>query len=146
MSPTEQRRRAWCLATSLESLPQAGKSIDIAKAAVAAAARCLRTTSHGGGRAGPKLVKRVSERCSCSYCQIRPHLSSCAVHNEPAYPEGPCDCGPMFPRMPHDVHRALWTLLNYTGSLSAAGALLAEYALEDQPEEVKESQCGHSID
>jgi hypothetical protein len=32
--------------------------------------------------------------------------------------------------MPHDVHRALWTLLNYAGSLSAAGALLAEYALK----------------
>lgn len=21
------------------------------------------------------------------------HWSSCAVHNEPAYPNGPCDCG-----------------------------------------------------
>ena len=34
-----------------------------------------------------------------------------------------------FPRMPHNVDRALWTVLEYAGSLSAAGALLAEYAL-----------------
>ena len=53
--PTEQRRRAWCLATSLESLPQAGKSIDIAKAAVAAAAVFEDYITEG--RAGPKLVK-----------------------------------------------------------------------------------------
>jgi hypothetical protein len=23
----------------------------------------------------------------------RTHYSSCAVHNEPAFPNGPCDCG-----------------------------------------------------
>ncbi len=34
-----------------------------------------------------------------------------------------------FPGMPHDVHRALGLILSHTGSLSAAGALLAEYAL-----------------
>ena len=35
-----------------------------------------------------------------------------------------------FPGMPHNVDRALWTVLEYCGgSLSAAGALLAEYAL-----------------
>lgn len=34
-----------------------------------------------------------------------------------------------FPGMPHNVDRALWTVLEYAGSLSAAGALLAEYAL-----------------
>ncbi len=36
---------------------------------------------------------------------------------------------PGFPGMPHSVHKALWTVLEYAGSLSAAGALLAEYAL-----------------
>lgn len=25
------------------------------------------------------------------------HWSSCAVHNEPAYPAGPCDCGGLAP-------------------------------------------------
>ena len=28
--------------------------------------------------------------CQCNEC--RPHTSDCAVHNEPAYPNGPCDC------------------------------------------------------
>lgn len=36
----------------------------------------------------------------------------------------------LFPGMPHDVHKALWKVLNYAGSLSAAGGLLAEYALK----------------
>ncbi len=35
--PIEERRRAWCLATSLETLPQSGKLNEIAKNAVAAA-------------------------------------------------------------------------------------------------------------
>ncbi|WP_418219853.1 hypothetical protein [Burkholderia metallica] len=25
------------------------------------------------------------------------HASDCAVHNEPAYPNGPCDCGAILP-------------------------------------------------
>jgi hypothetical protein len=33
------------------------------------------------------------EKCSCSACAVTPHASDCAVHNEPAYPNGPCDCG-----------------------------------------------------
>lgn len=36
---------------------------------------------------------------------------------------------PMFPGMPHDVHRAIVTVIKHAGSLSAAGALLTEYAL-----------------
>lgn len=27
----------------------------------------------------------------CGYC--KQHWSDCAVHNEPALPKGPCDCG-----------------------------------------------------
>jgi len=32
--------------------------------------------------------------CQCGYCSpsVR-HKSDCAVHNEPAMPVGPCDCG-----------------------------------------------------
>jgi hypothetical protein len=34
------------------------------------------------------------EGCQCSTCKDGPkHWSDCAVHNEPAYPAGPCDCG-----------------------------------------------------
>ena len=30
--------------------------------------------------------------CQCPACKIAPHASDCAVHNEPAYPKGSCDC------------------------------------------------------
>ena len=33
------------------------------------------------------------EGCQCPECQIKPHTSDCAVHNEPAYLKGRCDCG-----------------------------------------------------
>jgi hypothetical protein len=32
------------------------------------------------------------EHCQCPECQVLPHESDCAVHNEPAYPAGECDC------------------------------------------------------
>jgi hypothetical protein len=40
-------------------------------------------------------AKHVDRRgtCECDACKISPHWSDCAVHNEPAYPNGPCDCG-----------------------------------------------------
>ena len=31
--------------------------------------------------------------CQCPACKVTPHASDCAVHNEPAYPNGSCDCG-----------------------------------------------------
>ena len=30
--------------------------------------------------------------CQCEECVITPHKSSCAVHNEPAFPKGECNC------------------------------------------------------
>ena len=31
--------------------------------------------------------------CNCSVCYVGiKHWSDCSVHNEPAYPNGPCDC------------------------------------------------------
>ena len=36
----------------------------------------------------------VEAGCQCEACQTDgPHMSDCAVHNEPAYPNGPCSCG-----------------------------------------------------
>ena len=32
------------------------------------------------------------EPCQCPECQVTPHASDCAVHNEPAYPNGACNC------------------------------------------------------
>ena len=31
--------------------------------------------------------------CQCAACKVTPHASDCAVHNEPAYPKGACNCG-----------------------------------------------------
>ena len=34
--------------------------------------------------------------CQCTFCKDGViHASDCAVHNGPAYPAGPCDCGVM---------------------------------------------------
>ena len=33
------------------------------------------------------------EQCQCPNCKVTLHASDCAVHNEPAYPAGKCDCG-----------------------------------------------------
>lgn len=35
----------------------------------------------------------AQEQCQCPECQIKPHTSDCAVHSEPAYPRGGCNCG-----------------------------------------------------
>lgn len=35
------------------------------------------------------------------------HWSSCAVHNEPAYPAGPCDCGGFKPEQGRQKSRDL---------------------------------------
>jgi hypothetical protein len=41
------------------------------------------------------------EQCQCPECQIKPHASDCAVHSEPAYPKGKCDCGAQPQQEPH---------------------------------------------
>lgn len=30
--------------------------------------------------------------CQCEACKVVKHASDCSVHNEPAHPNGPCDC------------------------------------------------------
>lgn len=40
------------------------------------------------------MDSQKDECCGCEACEDgTTHLSDCAVHNEPAYPKGPCDCG-----------------------------------------------------
>lgn len=49
----------------------------------------------------PKMLPKAAETpdtskatCQCDACQEDgPHMSDCAVHNAPALPVGPCDCG-----------------------------------------------------
>jgi hypothetical protein len=34
----------------------------------------------------------IMTQCKCGLCETEPHDSDCAVHNEPATPNGDCDC------------------------------------------------------
>ena len=38
-------------------------------------------------------IKEALNGCQCPECQVAIHASDCAVHNEPAYPKGECNCG-----------------------------------------------------
>ena len=38
-------------------------------------------------------IKEALSNCQCPECQVVLHASDCAVHNEPAYPKGECNCG-----------------------------------------------------
>lgn len=35
----------------------------------------------------------LTRTCNCGERDQTPHASDCSVHNEPAFPKGPCDCG-----------------------------------------------------
>ena len=39
------------------------------------------------------LALAQPEQCQCPNCRVTLHASDCAVHNEPAYPKGACNCG-----------------------------------------------------
>ncbi len=41
---------------------------------------------------GVGVIAESFPRCECAECLITPHQSGCAVHNEPAYPKGECNC------------------------------------------------------
>ena len=38
-------------------------------------------------------IREALNGCQCQECQTALHASDCAVHNEPAYPKGQCNCG-----------------------------------------------------
>jgi hypothetical protein len=40
-----------------------------------------------------KAALEAKDGCQCPACKVAPHASDCAVHNEPAYPTGECNCG-----------------------------------------------------
>jgi hypothetical protein len=40
-----------------------------------------------------QAIEQAEKQCQCPACKIKLHASDCAVHNEPAYPKGACDCG-----------------------------------------------------
>jgi hypothetical protein len=38
------------------------------------------------------ITEKIMTQCKCGPCETLPHDSDCAVHNEPATPNGDCDC------------------------------------------------------
>jgi len=42
---------------------------------------------------GAIKAQQANDGCQCPACKVAPHASDCAVHNEPAYPTGKCNCG-----------------------------------------------------
>ena len=40
-----------------------------------------------------KAALEAKDGCQCPACKVVPHASDCAVHSEPAYPTGECNCG-----------------------------------------------------
>ena len=40
-----------------------------------------------------KAALEAKDGCQCLACKVAPHASDCAVHSEPAYPTGECNCG-----------------------------------------------------
>ncbi len=42
---------------------------------------------------GREILRLMSlDACVCDECKPYRHMSDCAVHNEPAYPNRPCSC------------------------------------------------------
>jgi len=40
-----------------------------------------------------KAALEAKDGCQCPACKVAPHASDCAVHSEPAYQAGECNCG-----------------------------------------------------
>jgi hypothetical protein len=53
----------------------------------------------------------LTERCQCGACYFVTHASSCAVHNAPALPAGPCDCNANDDRPPPEPFYFLTAVL-----------------------------------
>lgn len=74
---------------------------------------------YGSGNQDPdefeKLILSIvaqPEGCQCPACKIAPHASDCPVHNEPAWPNGPCDCGAQPEKEPVDGYFLPMSALN----------------------------------
>lgn len=77
----------------------AGAAAAVAAAAAASAAAIARANKarakvdHSAGAA----ARDPADRSASGETEVA-HMSSCAVHNMPAYPAGPCDCGAVNPK------------------------------------------------
>ncbi len=56
---------------------------------LAGSPRCLPTQHTDNAQEGNDMTETTHPDVDCSRCD---HKSDCSLHNEPAYPNGPCDC------------------------------------------------------
>lgn len=65
------------------------------------------------GLSDERLMEMPKQGCQCPACKTTPHASDCAVHNEPAYPNGECNCGVLPPKRERVVFptmiRKMWS-------------------------------------
>ena len=64
-------------------------------------------------------IKKALSSCQCPECKVVLHASDCAVHNEPAYPKGECNCGAQPEQEP--VAFENWHKANYIQNLEKYG-------------------------
>ena len=75
------------------------------------------------GRPAITAIKEALSGCQCPECQVVLHASDCAVHNEPAYPKGQCNCvaqpeqEPVLWAMPDGKTVDKWALQFYGGQV-----------------------------
>lgn len=55
--------------------------------------KCTNGHKYPSSKALAEQPAQQPEPCQCPACKVTPHASDCAVHNEPAYQKGSCDCG-----------------------------------------------------
>ena len=74
-------------------------------------------------KAEKALLEALAEQCQCPNCKVTLHASDCAVHNEPAYPKGQCNCvaqpeqEPVLWAMPDGKTVDKWALQFYGGQV-----------------------------
>lgn len=66
---------------------------DTQRAAFEAACNALPEGVNWGDRLTPEIAQHITQAAQAANAGRGVHASDCAVHNEPAYPNGPCDCG-----------------------------------------------------
>lgn len=90
------------------------------------------------------LAEQTAPRCQCPECKVVLHSSDCALHNEPAHPNGKCNCGAQRKTLTNDEILADQTLRYYFGLNGGAGpvskqgrrivsAIEAAHGIKEQP-------------
>ncbi len=99
---------------------------------------------------GPAItaIKEVLNGCQCPECKVVLHASDCAVHSEPAYPKGQCNCGAQ-PAVTesHKQEQLMSDQINYGMSVTQGGKRIDPMSIYKEPEhdktDVRCECCGY---